>query len=306
MTLRARQDHRGLVGKIARPLARAHDDRGRAVGLQAAVVEAERLRHPARVEVLAHRQGSAAHQRPLVQLRVRSEGHRDLAGVGVARPVELLVPHCDPRIELRGGTRSVRQVVVEHDVADRAGVHPASGAGYAFTRPERRVSVPSDDDEHVARYPRGDRQRRVLQRRHGTRAAHVHRGREPQRVDAEVRGQLFARRVSGRWDDPVDIGRGEPRVGDRGVGGLQDQLDGQERRAAHVVGFADPDDRRLPADAEARSVAVHETRTLPVGCPRPAKQERPSPRCEGRSRLLMPEVRSRANLSHHRPSRPKA
>ncbi len=96
MSFCARQDHCGLVGQVAGRFGGAHDHRGRAVGLEATVVEAERLRHPACVEVLVHCERRASHQRALVQLRVRAKGHGDLARVGVARAVELLVSHRDP------------------------------------------------------------------------------------------------------------------------------------------------------------------------------------------------------------------
>ena len=62
-------------------------------------------------------------------LRVRAERDRDLAGVRVARAVQQLVAHRDPRIELRGRARAVRQVEVEDGVADGARVHPAPGRG---------------------------------------------------------------------------------------------------------------------------------------------------------------------------------
>ena len=66
-------------------------------------------------------------------------------------------------------------------------------------------------------------------------------------VDAEVGRELLARRVAGRRHDAVDVGGDEPRVGDRGVGRLQHQLDGKVRRAAHVVGLTDADDGGSPA-----------------------------------------------------------
>ena len=83
----------------------------------------------------------------------------------------------------------------------------------------------------------------------GARAAHVHGGREGEVVDAEVGREFLARRVAGRRHDAVDVGGGEPRVGDRGVGRLQHQLDGEERRPAYVVGFTDPDDGGFTREA---------------------------------------------------------
>ena len=248
--------------EVAGPFHGAHDHRGRAVGLEAAVEEAERLGHPARVEVFVHRERGAAHQGLVVQLRVRAERHRDLAGVRIAGAVELFVPHRDPAVELRGGTRAVREVVVEHRVADRAAVETAPRPGDAFAVAERGVAVPTHGDEDVVGDTRAHRERGVLQRRDRARAAHVHGGREPERVDAEVGGELFARRVPGRRDDPVDVGRAQTGVGDRGVGRLEDQLDGEERRATDIVRLADPHDRRPATKAFVPSVA-HEGRTLP-------------------------------------------
>ena len=63
----------GGCGEVACLLDGADDDRGRAVGLEAAVVEAERLRHPTRLEVVVHRERRAAHERLVVELRVRAE-----------------------------------------------------------------------------------------------------------------------------------------------------------------------------------------------------------------------------------------
>ena len=136
---------------------------------------------------------------------------------------------------------------------------------------------------------RRDRERRVLQRGGRARAAHVHGGREPERVDAEVGGELLAGRVAGRRDDAVDVGGGEPGVGDGGVGRLQDQLDGRERRAADVVGLADADDRGASSEAEA--VVAHETADATGSRLATDKQKRPPRRCEGRFRSSASEVR---------------
>ncbi len=286
MAFGAREDHGRRVGHVARAVDRAHDDRGRTVGLQAAVVEAERLGDPARVEVFVHAQRRAAHEGALVELRVRAEGHRDLSGVGVERAVQLLVPHRDPRIELRGGTRAVRQVEVEDDVADRAAVETTPRTRDSFAGPEGRVAVPTHDDEHVLGDARRDRERGVLQRRGRARATHVHGRGEAQGVDAEVGGELLARGVSRGRNDAVDVGRSEARVGDRRVGSLEDQLDRREGRAAHVVRLADSDDGG--ASTESESVVAHEERTLPGSRPGPAKQGRPPRRCGGRTRSVSP------------------
>ena len=72
-----------------------------------------------------------------------------------------------------------------------------------------------------------------------------------QRVDAEVRRELFARRVPGRRNDAVDVGDGETRVGDRVVGGAATSARRADAATAHVVGLTDTDDRG--ATAECRS-----------------------------------------------------
>jgi hypothetical protein len=91
----------------------------------------------------------------------------------------------------------------------------------------------------------------VLQRGDRARAAHVHGGGEAERLDAEVRRELLAGGEAGRGHDAVDRGWLEARVRDRFVGGAQHQLDGEVRRTAHVLGFADAGDRG--AAAECRS-----------------------------------------------------
>ena len=94
----------------------------------------------------------------------------------------------------------------------------------------------------------GHRHRRALQRRGRAGAAHHHRDRVAQVLDAEVHRQLLGGREAGRRDDAVDVGGREPGVGDRGPGRVEHQLDGQALGAADVVGLADADDRRLPAE----------------------------------------------------------
>ena len=237
-------------------LGRRHDDGRRGVGLDATVELAERLADPWRREVVVHRERYPAHQRLLVELRVLAERDRDLAGIGGQDVEQLLITRRDERVELRRAARAVREVEVEQDVGDRAAVEAAPWARHSLARAERGVAVPADDHEHVLGNAGAHCERRVLQRRSGARAAHVHRGRDVKVFDAEVRRQLFARRVARRRDHAVDVGDREAGVGDGRGRGFEHQLDGQTGRAAHIVGLADADDRRAAPDA------VHERRIV--------------------------------------------
>ena len=252
MTLGATEQHDGSLLQIACALDRRHDHRGRAVGLEAAIEEAERFRHPRRREVVVHRQLAAAHHGLLVEVRVLAAGERDRPGVGRQRAVELLMTGRDPAVELRGGARAVRKVEVDERVGDCGTVDALAGPTGAGAGAERRVAVPTDDDEHRVGDARGHRGRGVHDARAGARAAHV-RGRRVTHVGhAEVRGELFDRRVTGRRHDPVDVGGRQPRVGDRVGRGREHELDRQSIRRPFVRGLGDARDRD-----RAREAACH-------------------------------------------------
>ena len=145
----------GGLREVARALERRDHHGRRAVGLEAAVEEAERLRHPRRREVLVHRERAVAHHRLLVVVRVLAAGERDRAGIGGQGSVELLMTGGDPAVELRRGARAVGKVEVDEGVGDRAAVDATPRAPHAGTVAEGRVAVPTDHDEHrVRRHPR--------------------------------------------------------------------------------------------------------------------------------------------------------
>ena len=106
-------------------------------------------------------------------------------------------------------------------------------------------AVADDDVGHA----RGDGHRRLHDRAARRAAAVVDAGEVAQLADADVAGDLdLGVGVRGERDQPVDVGRLEPGVGDRGG----DRLAGQLHLAASGVlgelGGADADDGGLAAD----------------------------------------------------------
>ncbi len=257
----AEDDRRG-VRQVPGPLRGGHHDGGRAVGLDAAVEQAQWLAHPRAREVVVQRELAAPHERLRVVLRVLPERERDLGEIRLEGPVPPLVTRRDPRVELRGRAGAVGQVEVHEHVGHRVGVEPATRATGARAGPEGGVAVPAHDDEHVPGDPGGDGHRRVLDRRGRRRAAHVDRRTEADRRDPEVRRELLDRRIARRRHHPVDVTDGQAGVRDRLVGDPEHHLDRQPVRAAQVLGLRDADDRRGARQA------AHSPASLTGGSPR--------------------------------------
>ncbi|MCZ7524915.1 MAG: hypothetical protein M5U14_00095 [Acidimicrobiia bacterium] len=232
----------GGWGEVAGLLGRRDHHRGRAVGLEAAVVAAERLGDPGGGEVVVHGEAPAGHDGPLVEVGVLAAGEGHRPGVGVLDPVLELVAGRDPPVELGRALHAVGEEEVEEHVGERPGVEGAPGEAGPGPGPEGRVAVPADDHEHVAGHPAGDGQRRGLDGGDRAGPTHVRRDGEGEVRDTQVGGELLAPRVAGRRDDAVDVGRGEPGVGDGGRRGLEHQLDGQVGRGPAEVGLGDPRD----------------------------------------------------------------
>ena len=153
----------GACGRSRALLDRRHDDRGRAVGLEAAVVAGGTAPTPSGDA----RYSSIVSGVPRISAFSFScacaRNVTAISPVSVSqRAVELLVAHRDPRVELRGASArrtAGRSRATTSPTALR--VEPAPRARHALARPERRVAVPADDDEHVAgdagRAPRAPR-----------------------------------------------------------------------------------------------------------------------------------------------------
>ena len=245
------------MGEVARVLGRRDDDRRRAVGLEAAVEQAERLADPRRREVVVHRQRRPAHQRLLVELRVRAERHRDLAGVGGLDVEELLVAGRDQRVELRGAARAVGEVEVEQRRRRRRRRRGRAGAA------ARRAGA-GTRSSRSSRRPRA-RCGRCPARTASAACWSDAVGLAPPMctVVARCRSSMprFAAssslgRVAGRRDDAVDVGDREAGVGDRRS---------SPRRASA---------RRAGASRRARSRSRRCRRSLPSIRSRPRGRDR--------------------------------
>ena len=135
----AHDQDRGL-GEIPSALGRGDHDGGRAVGLERAVVEAEGLGDPARLQVLLHAERPAAHQGLRVQLGVAATGQGHVARRLVRDAVELLVAHADPRVELNRQHGAVGQVEVQDLIgggrrSEREPGLPRTGPGRSAEKP---------------------------------------------------------------------------------------------------------------------------------------------------------------------------
>ena len=87
--------------QVFRVFTRRYDDRCCAIGFDATVELAHRLRDPRRVHVVVEREFRTAHQGLVVQLGVGPTGKCDLCSVFVPNPVQKLVTHQNKRIKLR-------------------------------------------------------------------------------------------------------------------------------------------------------------------------------------------------------------
>ena len=91
------------------------------------------------------------------------------------------------------------------------------------------------------------------------RAEHLHQprrrphralGPEVDDLDAEIRRQFLRRGVDGRRNQPVNVMRAKPRIGDGLAARIQHHLDCGNLGALHIVGFANADDGRLFAEIQ--------------------------------------------------------
>ena len=266
--------HRAL-GAVGGALGGGDHHRAGPVVLEAAVEEAEGLRHQARRQVVVHRHGPVSHHGPGVAGRVGPGGHGH-------------VPHL-----LGGGAEAVHVAAQHHGVGDgRAehaeghgegdvGLEQAARPGARAGRrggPARRAMLPGPWPKrrnwpwHSDRYttttsaaPALDRHGGVGHRRAGPAAAG-----EPRQAGVAQLGQaqvggheggLVA--VLGERRQAVDVVGGQPGVGQRG----QDRLDRQlvlagvgDAAPFGVAGLAHPDEaRRL------RPPARHGTVSGPLG-----------------------------------------
>ena len=89
--------------EVARAFGGDKNDRERAVGLQAVVEQAERLRDHAGRQVLLHVERLRVHHRHRVAIRVPAHGDRDAAEV-LSRPAEALHPESNDQCDAVGRT----------------------------------------------------------------------------------------------------------------------------------------------------------------------------------------------------------
>jgi len=115
--LRDRVHEGGLLPEVARALDRGHDAGERAVRLEAAVVEVERVADRPRGEIGRHVERTAAHERMGISLRVLAGGDRHVAEMLAPGPVLVHVavrPHADHVDGADEPPRGVERLVVPH------------------------------------------------------------------------------------------------------------------------------------------------------------------------------------------------
>ena len=251
------------------------DERDRAVRLEGAIVETERLVDPPRRQVLLQRQ-RRAREGVGIGAGVPVERDRDLAQVLARAAVDVLVTAGPHRHPLRG----------DHVALRRLELHLAPD----LDAPLARVAEP----ESGTAVHRPEDHRGIAQtRRHGGRCVGHHAGRvitpavhvdvPVQVADADgVRELVAEHRVAGlERARPVDVGRRQARIGDRRPRRLGRLRQHASARRARERGAADPDDggssHVLPLASVTRSPSrgcgrPRSTRSRPRGPSRPSRR----------------------------------
>ena len=243
MPLRPTEPGDRYVRQVAGALGRREHDGSGAVGLEAAVELAEGLGDERRGEIVVEGHFAPPHQRFLIQLRMPSARQSNICGIGRLHVEEPHVPAEVEGVPLRGRAHAVRRIPVTAHLGE------GSLTGLSLRPPatittERRIAFPAEGYEHVAGDPAMQRHRCGLQRCHRARTAHVYRNRVAHVRYRKIRGDLLDGEHVVRDDDAVDVRRPKPGVGDGCGGGVENHLGRRPSRAADVLGFGDPDDRR--------------------------------------------------------------
>ncbi len=233
------------AAQVACALGRGDDHGAGGVGLQAAVVEPKRIRDPSRLEIVVHRERTAAHVGLRIELGMLARGHRDRAHRFERRAVEFHVAGREPRVPLHGRYRAVGQIVCADGSGERTRRRRAAAALPARAHAHHRVTVPSARHQHAIGDAESNRHRGALQRHHRARTAHLHVGRVAQVLDSEVGGKMFGRGAERRPDDAVDVVGLQARVVERLGRSFEHQLQFGLARAARERALAHADDARF-------------------------------------------------------------
>ncbi len=250
-------DPQGRVSQILGPIAPGHDDRGRAVARNVAVVETKRRRDHARREVVVHRHRVAVDRLRVergVAARVQGDPRELLSGRAVLVEVAL-GKHRNPD---RGRRRRERQVPFHEAGRLEPAAAPATTAGHdrsAALFALGRTLVDRAEAEHMIREPRRDRQAGVHDRAELAgrfEPAAVPTALQAQGVDHLVRARAgeTGRRAHrpGIGRHPVDVVGGQTGVLDRREATVEGQVERIAEQPAPDVGLADPGDARTSLD----------------------------------------------------------
>ena len=276
--LRRRGHVDGPMAQVARPLGRHEHERAGAVGLEAAVEEAERLDDARRCGMVGEGHRAIVHHGGGVQIRVPPERHGHVAQLLGGRAVAIHVAadeegHADRGVEEPERKREAERRVLRahaHDIARQC-------APEAAELPHRDRSV---DDDAVGGAG-GDRHGGVPDRRAGPSPAddprHAGVAHHP---DPEVGGdEAELVPVVGERREAVDVGDGEAGVVHR----AEDRLEGElvlraarELSPLRVLGLGDADDRsRVLHRRVTRSIPPRGARAARLGRCRPRRAPLP-------------------------------
>lgn len=232
-----------LPAAMKPPLSPKPQDRAGAVGLQAAVIQMERVGDHAGGEVGVPVQRLAVHDGARVALRMAPERHRHLRQVLAAGAVEVHVPPGGQRRHLRGREQPER-------VEEGAEGRPVAGLAVAF------VLALADGAVHhgVAAQPGGDGHRRVHHGGHAAAAAAApHDGGMAQLRDAQRRLHEHGLvPLEPKGGEAVHLVQWHAGVLRRALHGRQAQAQLRalvQRATLAIGGLAHADDRGLAGDA---------------------------------------------------------
>ena len=273
----AEDEHVALAG-VRRRRGRLDQHRRGAVGLQADVIEPERLDDEGRSVVLLRRQRAPGEIRLRVPVRVGAGGERDGAqpgriGARLIQPAVRL-----QAVPLHRDHQAVRMLQMGPEVLARPG--ETRGGAVSPAEPSPAVLGAAGRDDHPAGPAGRHRRDRDHDGRHRAGSAQeIGRG-KTQVGDSQPADIGLGRDLSAGDHDAVDGRRVDRRVGARSPGGLNEQVLGALGGAADELRFTDA--------GELRDRLVHDRPPLSLTQPRKACPSTAS-YC---ARTAMPQARS--------------